>query len=232
MFTEVVAVNGIFYGVVVSAIVAMLSLTVFTGNVIVALLAVISITGNLATMLALYALWGWTLGAVEAISVSILVGLSVDYCFHLAEAYAISLKSTRAARVVDAMTHMGVSVLSGAFTTAASAFFLLFCEIQIFHRFGVILVVNTFFSLVYTFFFFCAMLALCGPVGKIGDVAVCCSAFQRAIGINAHKSSDTTLQLEYDEDLDSLMAQDDEEGSLKTRTTSSEDDVPQVVTID
>jgi uncharacterized membrane protein YdfJ with MMPL/SSD domain len=138
--------------------------------VIVSLLAVVSIGGNLIVMMALYQLWEWTLGAIEAISVSILVGLSVDYCFHLAEAYAISRKQTRVARVVDAMTHMGISVVGGALTTAASALFLLFCQIEIFHKFGVIVVVNTFFSVVFTFFFFCALLATVGPTGHWGDI--------------------------------------------------------------
>ena len=78
VFTEVVAVDGIVYGVTVSAIVALGCLAVFTGNVLVALLAVKSIAANIVTMLALYQLWGWSLGAIEAISISILVGLSVD----------------------------------------------------------------------------------------------------------------------------------------------------------
>lgn len=33
---------------------------------------------------------GWELGAVEAISLSILVGSSVDYCVHLVEGYLLA----------------------------------------------------------------------------------------------------------------------------------------------
>jgi hypothetical protein len=113
------------------------------------------------------------MGVVEAISVSILVGLSVDYCFHVAEAYAISHETTRQLRVVDALTHMGSSVLSGALTTAGAAYFLLFCEIQIFHKFGVIVVVNTVLSVIYTIFFFAPMLALLGPNLDFGSLSGC-----------------------------------------------------------
>ena len=35
----------------------------------------------------IFYLAGWELGAVEAISLSILVGSSVDYCVHLVEGY-------------------------------------------------------------------------------------------------------------------------------------------------
>lgn len=78
VFTELVAVNGVVTSIVVSIAVALASLVFFTGNIVVALLATLSICANIVMTLALYDLWGWSLGVVEAISVSILVGLSVD----------------------------------------------------------------------------------------------------------------------------------------------------------
>lgn len=36
---------------------------------------------------------GWEMGAVEAISLSILVGSSVDYCLHLVEGYLLAGES-------------------------------------------------------------------------------------------------------------------------------------------
>ena len=41
-------------------------------------------------MVALFYLASWQLGAVEAISLSILVGTSVDYCVHLVEGYIMA----------------------------------------------------------------------------------------------------------------------------------------------
>ena len=38
-------------------------------------------------------LLGWEMGAVEAISLSILVGSSVDYCLHLVEGYLLAWES-------------------------------------------------------------------------------------------------------------------------------------------
>lgn len=38
----------------------------------------------------LFFLAGWELGAVEAVSLSILVGSSVDYCVHLVEGYLLA----------------------------------------------------------------------------------------------------------------------------------------------
>ena len=39
---------------------------------------------------AIFYLTGWQLGGVEAISLSILVGTSVDYSFHLVEGYILA----------------------------------------------------------------------------------------------------------------------------------------------
>ena len=44
-------------------------------------------------MVAIFYLASWQLGAVEAISLSILVGTSVDYCVHLVEGYIMAGKS-------------------------------------------------------------------------------------------------------------------------------------------
>ena len=39
---------------------------------------------------AIFYLVGWEMGAVEAVSLSILVGSSVDYCVHLVEGYLLA----------------------------------------------------------------------------------------------------------------------------------------------
>jgi hypothetical protein len=41
----------------------------------------------IALVVAIFYMSGWQMGAVEAVSLSILVGSSVDYCMHLAEGY-------------------------------------------------------------------------------------------------------------------------------------------------
>ena len=47
-------------------------------------------SGVLCTVVAIFYAADWQLGAVEAISLSILVGTSVDYCVHLVEGYILA----------------------------------------------------------------------------------------------------------------------------------------------
>jgi len=55
-----------------------------TGNVCVWTL------GMICLVVAIFYWAGWELGAVEAISLSILVGSSVDYCVHVVEGYLLA----------------------------------------------------------------------------------------------------------------------------------------------
>eukprot|EP01108_Squamamoeba_japonica_P003282 TRINITY_DN2683_c0_g2_i2.p3 TRINITY_DN2683_c0_g2~~TRINITY_DN2683_c0_g2_i2.p3 ORF type:complete len:142 (-),score=64.58 TRINITY_DN2683_c0_g2_i2:52-477(-) len=64
---------------------------------------------------------------------------------------------------------MGVPVLSGAVTTFTATFFLLFSEIELFRKFGLIVVANTAMAALWAFCFFSAYLATVGPSGDYGS---------------------------------------------------------------
>lgn len=78
------AVKGIFFGISVSWACSIVGLVFFTSNIVVSLLGALSLVGNIAVTLGLFWVVGWTLGPIEAISISVLVGLSVDYLLHIA----------------------------------------------------------------------------------------------------------------------------------------------------
>lgn len=50
----------------------------------------ILLAGMVCLVVAVMYWLGWEMGAVEAISLSILVGSSVDYCLHLVEGYILA----------------------------------------------------------------------------------------------------------------------------------------------
>jgi PERQ amino acid-rich with GYF domain-containing protein len=110
-------VSGITSGLITCSTIALLSLLFFLGNWWMTLLAFATLIINVIIMLGsisllsrftsyfllfvvqhvcslllflferLFYVFGWSLGAIEAISITILVGLSVDYVYHLAHAY-------------------------------------------------------------------------------------------------------------------------------------------------
>ena len=85
--TELVAINGSIYGIVISCILCLFVVVVLSHNWRLVVSMALTIVGIIITLLGLFEILGWRLGIVEAVSLSILVGNSLDYCIHLTEGY-------------------------------------------------------------------------------------------------------------------------------------------------
>ncbi|KXJ26710.1 Patched domain-containing protein 2 [Exaiptasia diaphana] len=173
MFMEVIAISGAIYGIVFSLCLCLIAVVIFTGHLMLSIIAIFTILGVLCFVVGIFYLVEWQLGAVEAISLSILVGTSVDYCVHLIDGYIISgryvprhltrNKDIRSWRTAAAVSHIGSSILSSAMTTIAASIPLCFTTIQLFAKFGQILAINTAISIVYTLSFSLAFLTIFAP---------------------------------------------------------------------
>lgn len=170
MFRETMAVSSAIYGIVLSSVLCMGWVMIFTGHVWLLVVVFMSIAGTLLTVLALMHTIGWTFGAVEAVTLSVLVGTSVDYIVHLVESFAMSAKELKSRdpnpnrdvqnRVRWAFSHIGISILSSAVTTVAASIPLCFTEIQLFAKFGQILLLNTAMSITYALTACASMLSI------------------------------------------------------------------------
>lgn len=98
------------------------------------------------------------------------VGLSVDYVVHLAEAYATCPSPYRNDRVRSMLESMGLSVLSGAVTTFGAACFMLFSQIQFIYQFGIFVMSTISISFLFSFFAFTTFMSICGPQGNTGNL--------------------------------------------------------------
>lgn len=88
-----------------------------TRDVVISILSIISIGGVVVSLICMLVWFGWSLGVIESIAMTILVGLSVDYTIHLAQAYRESAAHNRRDRLIDCLTSMGISVLSASATS-------------------------------------------------------------------------------------------------------------------
>jgi len=105
---------------------------------------------------------GWSLGIVESICMTVVVGLSVDYIVHIAHAYVRSKSDTNEKRIGEALQRMGVSVACGALTSIGGSCFLLGCVIVFFNKFGTFIVVTLSDAFVRAVIVFPAMCAIVG----------------------------------------------------------------------
>ena len=101
--------------------------------------------------------------------------MSIDYCVHMSESYIEAeanpgLAGDRAKKTKHMVTHMGVSVISGAVSSLGSMFFLLVSGNYIFMKFGIFMFLTIGLSMIYALTLFPALMAMLGPVGEHGNV--------------------------------------------------------------
>ena len=117
---------------------------------------------------------------MESLNLVLVVGLAVDYCVHLAEGYSRSTHTDRHGRVRDALTEVGVSIVSGCVTTVGASAFMLLAVILFFTQFGTFLFATLGFSFLFSIGFFTTVLAMIGPqndCGSFKQIAACCRSY-------------------------------------------------------
>ena len=189
VFTEVIAVSGTLYSIVVVILIAFWAIVIFTTNFVAAVLAITSIMIALVVILASFSWLGWTLGIVEAIGISILLGAAVDYPLHLVESYIETSPDIAHAKeekqitgcrhrlgcskarigfrrrvITQALSKIGPSILNSALTTSGCVVFLFACRINIFVKVGTIMLFSSIVSIILSLFFLPPLLLLFGPV--------------------------------------------------------------------
>lgn len=174
IFMEIIGVQSALYGLILSLVICVAAVAVFTTHILLLLPVLLSILGVVCLVVTIMYWSGWEMGAVEAISLSILVGSSVDYCVHLVEGYLLAGENLplhhtedptacRQWRTIEAVRHVGVAIVSSAVTTGIATVPLFFCIIAPFAKFGKIVALNTGVSILYTLTVSTALLSIMGP---------------------------------------------------------------------
>lgn len=107
-------------------------------------------------------------------TIVILIGLSIDYVVHLANHYVESVYPDRHRKIKVSLRDLGISIVSGALTTAGAGFFLLFGTVIIFNKFAILILSTIFFSLMFSLLFFSALMHAFGPENDFGSLLKCC----------------------------------------------------------
>ena len=89
MKTQEALVQNTFQGLIICFCMAFVVLLLSTMDLRAGLIATVTIAGVVTTVMGVgvRGIMGWDLGIGESIAAVILIGLSVDYCVHLANAY-------------------------------------------------------------------------------------------------------------------------------------------------
>lgn len=160
------AVRGILLGLGL----AISLLVVMTSNWLVGLLCGAIISCITVGVVGVIPLAGWKLGVLESLNLTLVVGLAVDYVVHLADGYVRSQKQSRQDKVRETLSHVGISVLSGACTSLGASVFMVAAKILFFFQFGIFMFCTIGLSIIYALIMFTTILGIFGPEGNTGSL--------------------------------------------------------------
>jgi len=145
-------------------------------SVILTVFSTITILFILMSVTAMLVAFGWTLGFLESICFSILIGVSVDFVIHFTHAYVHQTGDVpRKERTKYAMVTMGPSILATAGTTFFSAVVMLFCTITFFRKFAMVLFLTVIMATFASFVVFITLTNCFGPTNpSVGIFSACC----------------------------------------------------------
>jgi hypothetical protein len=187
MILELAFVGGVAVSLAFALFIAGIAIVIFTRNIYLSLLTMLIMLLIIISIIGMFVTVGWTLGAIEALCMSFVVGLSVDYVLHLGNAYNEAHAKKRIERTQSALREIGASIVAASFTTIASMSILLMCEIQIFNTVGWIVIMTVALAMFYSLGVFMSLLTTVGPEDDGGNISkknlvACPAAFAACIG--------------------------------------------------
>eukprot|EP00033_Pygsuia_biforma_P005924 GCRY01006567.1.p1 GENE.GCRY01006567.1~~GCRY01006567.1.p1 ORF type:complete len:1002 (-),score=230.42 GCRY01006567.1:391-3138(-) len=172
MRTSQVIVRAAILGIIAALALGYLTLLIATLNVVIASLAIMTIIFVVFAVTASMVLFGWHMGFLEALSLIIVVGLSIDSPTHLAIAYTESPAKDSWRRMRYSLTTLGVSIFGAAVSTIIASVPLVFAWFLFFVRFGIFIIITISYAFLFGIFLFSALAITFGPEGQGGDMKV------------------------------------------------------------
>jgi hypothetical protein len=195
--TEDAFFRGVFRALGWTTAVAMLAVLLVSRSAIVAYAALYSLLGVTVTVLGLMRLVAMPLGVVEAVSLSLIIGVAVGYIIHIAHAYTHALLPERDSRSRAVFLARAPSIACAAATTLVAVAPLLVARLLPLRDFGLIVGGVAAVALLSSAAFLTALMVV-GPESSPGSTDTRSAAQPRPVESRAAFSSRQGWELQVD----------------------------------
>ncbi len=169
---------GVIISIAVSLAVTLPMMLLTSLNFIVTIVAGVTIIFVISATLGALVLCGWELNIIESITLSLAVGLSIDFTIHYGVAFKMSDKNFAKDKVTDSLSKVGSAVAMAALTTFAAGLAMMPTRIISYYELGTFLMVVMTFSWCFSTFFF---LSICCVTGSLSNFCqISCSSLKGA----------------------------------------------------
>ncbi|KAF7231441.1 dispatched RND transporter family member 1 [Nothobranchius furzeri] len=176
--------GGTLVAMALSVAVAFSVMLLTTWNIIISLYAIFSIAGTIFVTVGSLVLLGWELNVLESVTISVAVGLSVDFAVHYGVAYRLAPAPDREGKVVFSLSRMGSAIAMAALTTFVAGAMMMPSTVLAYTQLGTFMMLIMCISWAFATFFFQCMCRCLGPQGTCGQIPLPeklqCQAFSTA----------------------------------------------------
>ncbi|XP_028295709.1 protein dispatched homolog 1 [Gouania willdenowi] len=162
--------DGTLVAMALSVCVAFSVMLLTTWNVIISLYAILSIAGTIFVTVGSLVLLGWELNVLESVTISVAVGLSVDFAVHYGVAYRLAPEPDREGKVVFSLSRMGSAIAMAALTTFVAGAMMMPSTVLAYTQLGTFMMLIMCISWAFATFFFQCMCRCLGPQGTCGQI--------------------------------------------------------------
>ncbi len=161
---------GTFYSIGLSLGVALVVMLLTSLNALITLYAIVTISLAISCTVGSIVLMGWHLNIIESITISLAVGLSIDFTIHYGVAYRLSKAYDGKERVDESFSCVGSAVAMAALTTFAAGSAMMPSHTVAYTKLGTFLMLVMAFSWLYATFFFQSVCRIIGPRGTFCQI--------------------------------------------------------------
>lgn len=162
--------DGTLVAMALSVAVAFSVMLLTTWNVVISLYAIASIAGTIFVTVGSLVLLGWELNVLESVTISVAVGLSVDFAVHYGVAYRLAPDTDREGKVVFSLGRMGSAIAMAAFTTFVAGAMMMPSDVLAYTQLGTFMMLIMCVSWAFATFFFQCLCRCLGPQGSCGQI--------------------------------------------------------------
>jgi hypothetical protein len=171
--TQLQGVSGLCWALGVGFAVFLMIIHIMSCSITSTLIACGAVGFTCLCVLSFFTAFGFTLGAVEQVGISLLLGLSVEHTVHILDTFLDVVQSSsshlfardvsRLAALRTALAQSATPILASSVTTVVIGFLYSFSEVQPFRRASEIAILVTLISMITTLVFISAVLVMVGP---------------------------------------------------------------------
>ncbi len=167
--------HGTYYSIMLSIGVATIVMLFTSLNVLITVYAIFTIVLAIAVTVGSIVLMGWELNILESVTISLAVGLSIDFTIHYGIAFRLSKEKDQKDRVHESFVHVGPAVAMAALTTFAAGAAMMPCRVVVYIKLGIFLMLVMTISWLYATFFFQSVCYVIGPRGNTCQIPLPCA---------------------------------------------------------